>query len=102
MCSPRREIDRGLRLARAEVEMVEVVRDRLIERRQVRVDQHMVMSRVRPVRTGRGDAHVAQPEVDRELRGDVRAVLEVREIERGARRRCGRAALRHDVHRDAL
>ena len=38
------EGDLGLGLAAAEVEMVEVVGDRLIERRQIGIDQQMVMA----------------------------------------------------------
>src|ERR1700746_2978989 len=45
-------------LSGTEVQMIEVVRDRLIERRQVRVHQKMMMPGVRLVESGWRDAHI--------------------------------------------
>jgi hypothetical protein len=42
--------------------MVEVVGDRLVEGRQRRVDQQMVVARVLAIRASGGDAHVARAE----------------------------------------
>ena len=61
------ERDLGLGLAGAEMQVVEVARDRLVERRQVGVDQQVMMAGVLAVRAGGRDAHVAQAEIDRGL-----------------------------------
>jgi|ERR1700757_5209404 hypothetical protein len=58
----------GLGLHGAEVQMIEVVRNRLAERRQFGVDQQMVMARVLAVRPSGRNAHVApyaaMPKID--------------------------------------
>ena len=79
-------------LSGAEVQMVEVARDRLIERRQIGVDQQMVMAGVLAIRSRGRDPHVPQPEIERHFFRNRRAVLEVHEIDLGAGRRRGRAA----------
>jgi len=89
----RLERDLGLGLAGAEVEVIEVVGDRLVERRQLGVDQQVVMSRIGAIRAGGGDAHFAQAEPYRRLGRDGRAILEVGEIDLGPRRRWRRPAL---------
>ena len=66
MCA-RRKRDRRFGLAAAEVEMVLVIRDRLVERRQIRVDQEVVVAAVGSVGACRRDAHSVQPEMDRGL-----------------------------------
>ena len=48
----RRQGERGLCLARAEMQMVFVVRDWLVQRRQHRVDQKMVVAGVRLIDPG--------------------------------------------------
>ncbi len=52
------QLDRCLGLAGAEVQMIEVVRNRLVERRQWSVDQQMVMSGIGLVDAGGCHAHV--------------------------------------------
>ena len=49
----------GFGLAGAEVQMVEVARNRLVERRQIGVDEQMMMARIFPIRARRRDTHVA-------------------------------------------
>src|SRR5579862_7066524 len=56
----RRQLDAHFGLAGAEMEMVLVVRDRLIERRQVRVDDEMVMPGIGAIDAGGRDAGTAQ------------------------------------------
>ena len=62
------ERDLRFALAAAEMKMIEVVGDRLIERRQLGVDQEVMMARVLAVCAGRSEAHILQPEVHGELR----------------------------------
>src|SRR5580693_9394892 len=81
-----RQREFSLRLAPAEVEMVLVVGDRLVERRQVRIDQEMMMTRIGPLRARRRDAHAMQAEMDRGFWPDDGAVLDVDEFNLGARR----------------
>ena len=93
VCGPGDSESSVFRLAAAEVEMVLIVRNRLVERRQIRVDQQMVMTGVGPLRSGRRDAHPMQAEMNRGLRADDRAVLEVDEFNLGAGRGWGRSSL---------
>ena len=72
--------------------MVFIVRDRLIERGQIRVDQKMMMAGIRFVGTGGRHAHPMQAEVDSRVRPDRRAIFQVDEIRRGAWRRSRRSA----------
>jgi len=83
---PRRQRHVGLGLPGPKTQMVEVIGDRLVERRQLGVDQQMMVPRVRPVGPGRRYSHTAQTEMDRGLRGERGAVLEIDEMDRGARR----------------
>src|SRR5947208_3200891 len=61
--------------------MVEVVGYRLIERRQVGIDQQVVMSRIRVIDAGRRYTHVAQSEIEFQLRLNSRTILEIYEID---------------------
>ena len=79
-----REREFSFRLAAAEVQMVLVIGDRLVERRQVRVDQEMMVTRVGPLGSRRRDAHAMQPEMDRGFWPDDGAVLNVDEFNLGA------------------
>ncbi len=88
----RRQRNLGLGLAAAEMQMVEIGRDRPVERRQRRVDQQVVMAGMASRGAGRNDLHAADLEADRELgTDDARAVLQAQELQRHAGR--GRAAL---------
>jgi hypothetical protein len=62
---PGREVHRGFRLPGAEVEMVEVVRDRQVERRQLGVDQEVVVAGIGLVDAGGGHANIGEPEANR-------------------------------------
>ena len=61
------ERDLGLGLAGAEVEVIEVVGNGLVQRRQLGVDQQVVMARVRAIRAGGCHSHLAQTETDGRL-----------------------------------
>ena len=96
--------DLGFGLTAAEVEMIEVVRDGLVERGKLGVDEQVMVARVLAIGTGRSDAHVLQTEIDRHLGWQDRAILEIGEIDlhpgrcrRGAsgQRSSGRRALGH-------
>jgi hypothetical protein len=56
----RRELDMRFTLAGAEMEMVEIVWNRLVERRHLDIDQEMVMARILLLRARRRDAHARQ------------------------------------------
>src|SRR5258707_6624013 len=67
--------------------MIEVVRNRLVERRQWSVDQQMVMSGIGLVDAGGCHAHVGQTEADNWGSGDVLPIVQIYEIHPGALRR---------------
>ncbi len=90
--APRREGDGRLGLASAEMQVVFIVGDRLVERRERRVDQEMVMSGIRLLDSGRGDAHLRQSEPNRERCRHVSAILGGLDVDPGVRR--GRMAAR--------
>ena len=83
----RRQRHLGFGLAGAEMQVIEVVRQRPVERRRRHVDDQVVVAGILPVEPGRGDAHVAQAEMDGRLGGQRRAILDIDEMDRGARRR---------------
>ncbi len=89
----RRECDLRFGLRRAKVKVLEVVGNRLIQRRQRQIDDQMVVAGVRRLRAGRSHAHVAQAEGDLELLRHNRAVLEFHEVDFGPGRR-GREIVR--------
>jgi hypothetical protein len=72
----------------AEVEMVEVVRDRQVERRQLGVDQEVVVAGIGLVAAGGGHANIGEPEGPA---GEARTVLQPHEIDgpASAGRACG-------------
>src|SRR5690242_6301752 len=76
----RRQREFDFRLAAAEMEVVLVVGNRLVEGRQVRVDQEVVMTRVGPFGSGWRNPHSMQTEMDRCLRTDYGAVFDVNEF----------------------
>ena len=77
----------GFGLAGAEMQVVLIVRDRLIERRQRRIDEKMVMSRVRLVHAGRSNAHLLKSEAHRESGRHIRPVVGRYDIDARAGRR---------------
>ena len=76
-----RQADLGFGLAIAEMEVIEVIRDRRVECRQLAIDQQMVVTRVRPVNTRRRQPHSAQAKMDDRLGTNRLAVLDVDEID---------------------
>ena len=95
----RPERDLGLGLAGAEVQVIEVVGNGLVERRQLGIDQQMVMARILALGPGRRNAHIAQAEGNLETCGNRRSILEIDEVDFRARTRWGGASgacrLRH-------
>ena len=89
-----RQREFSFRLAPAEVQMVLVIGDRLVERRQIRIDQEMMVTRVGSLGARRRDAHPMQPEMDRRFWPDDGAVLDVDEFNLGAGRGGRRPSLR--------
>jgi hypothetical protein len=82
----------GLRLSAAEMEMLRIVGDWLVERRQVRIDKKMVVPRVELHDSGGRDAHALQAEVqDRRCLKGV-AVFDIHKINGRVRRRWGWSA----------
>src|ERR1700730_6892727 len=67
------------------MQMVEVVRDGFIERRELGVDQQVMMTRVLAIRTRRCNAHVAQPEIELQLCRNGRSILEIDKVDLGSR-----------------
>jgi hypothetical protein len=59
--------DLRLGLAGSKVQMIEVVRNGLIERWQLGVDQQVVMTGIRAIGAGRCDPHLAQAKADSHL-----------------------------------
>ena len=84
----------SLCLAATEMEMLRVVGNGLVERRQIRIDQKMVVPRVKFGNSRRRDTHALQTEVhDRRLFKGV-AILDIDEIDGCACGRRGRPARR--------
>jgi hypothetical protein len=69
--------DFGLGLAAAKMNVVEIARNRLIKRRQSGIDEKMMMTGIWLRGARRSDLHVLDPEMDRDLGGDRRTVLEI-------------------------
>ena len=78
----RSRLKRNLRLglAGAEVEVIEIVGNGLIERRQLRVDEQVVMTRIVMLQAGGRNSHAAQAEADGHLGRQLRAVREPDEM----------------------
>lgn len=87
----RRQRDLGLGLPAAEMDVVEIARDRLVERRQIGVDQQMMVAGIASGLPGGSDLHAADCEANDELAGDAVIIGEADEAELGDCR--GRAAL---------
>ena len=87
----------ALGLTAAKVQMVEVVGYRLIERRQVGIDQQVVMSRIRAIDAGRRYAHVSQAEMDGHFGRNGRSILEFVEIHLRSGRRLSRPSGQRDI-----
>jgi hypothetical protein len=73
----------SLSLASAEMQVCKVVWNRLIERRQLGIDQQMVMSGILSVGARRCYSHTAKPKMNGGLGWQRIAVLDVNEINGG-------------------
>jgi hypothetical protein len=69
-----------------EMQMVEVVWDRVVQGRQWRVYQQMMVPGVWPVRSRRRYAHISKSKANHTPRGNGSAVLWVHEVNSSARR----------------
>src|SRR5262249_28340125 len=81
-----------LGLPRSEVEVVEVIGYRLIERGQLGVNQDVMVTGVRAIDPRRRNAHILQAEMNRDRGRDHRPVLYIVEVYFGSRGRGRRAA----------
>ena len=80
--------DRCFRLSRSEMQMIEVVRDRLVQRRQLGVDQKVVVAGVSPVDPRRCYPHIDKAKANGRILRKNRAILQPHETELGVTRRC--------------
>jgi hypothetical protein len=76
----RRQRQCDLSLARAEMQIVLVVRDRVVQGRQIPVDEKMKVSCIRFLRSDQRDPDPIKPETDRGVRANDGAVLEIKEL----------------------
>jgi len=79
-------------LTGAEVEVIEIVGDGLVEGRQLSIDQQMVMTGIRTIQPGGCNPHLLQTETDSHFRWNGRAIIEMYEINSRAFRRRRRTA----------
>jgi len=94
---PGRQAQFNFSLPRAEMEMIVVSRNGLIERRQVRVDQKMMMTRIQLVGSRRSNPHAVQAEMDCGFGPNSGAVFQINEIHLGVRGRWGGSASRRGL-----
>jgi hypothetical protein len=80
-----RQADLGFGLTVAEMEMVEVIGDRRVERRQLAINQQMMVARVWPINARRRQPHSAQAKMDDRLGRNRLTVLDIDEIDQRAR-----------------
>jgi len=83
---PGRQSDLSLALGVAEVQMIEIRRDRLVQRRQLGIDQQMVVPGIRTIYTRPRQLHATKPKTNRRLGWNQRAILEIEEINRRSSR----------------
>ena len=87
MAWPKRNF--GLGLARTEMQVVLVIRNGLIETGKLRVDDQMMMPRIRLRDASRRDPHPHQTEADHGVRRNARALARILEVNfRMGRRWC--------------
>ena len=67
---PQWQVHGCFRLPRPEVQMVEVIRDGLVERRQLGIDQEVVMAGIGPLDARRCHPHADETKADRCLLGE--------------------------------
>ena len=77
----KRQVDRRFGLAGPEMQMIEVVRDRLIEWRERLVDDHVMVARIRLLDSCRRDAHIHQAEPQQHFGRNVRVIGRIGDIQ---------------------
>jgi len=81
-----RQIEAGLSLSRAKMNVLLISWDRLIRfKRLVHIDQEMVVASIRRSVACMSDTHVAQSEPDRETTSDTLPIAWIDNVERGIR-----------------
>ena len=86
-----------LGLAGTKVQVVEIVGYGLIQRRQIGIDQKVMVPRIRTIRTRRCNTHVSQAEMDGQLGRNSCPIFEVIKICLRASRRWRRASSQRDT-----
>ena len=86
--STRGKRDRCFCLSRSEMQMIEVVRDWLVQRRQLGVDQEVMVAGVSLVDPRRCHPHVDEAKADGRILRKNRAILQSDETKLGVTRRC--------------
>ena len=107
---PERQGNLCLGLARSEMEVIGVAGNGLIERRQRRIDQEMVMAGIVLFKSRRRDTHAYQPKPYGRRLGHVAAIGRIFEIDlriwgrsMASNSPCGRGlSARFDVHQNTL
>lgn len=99
---PQWQVHGCFRLPRPEVQMVEVIRDGLVERRQLGIDQEVMMAGIGLLNARRRHAHVDQTKAQGRLLRHHRPVLQADEIHaRVGRSRFAQRRIDH-AHLEAL
>ena len=93
------QIDLGFGLTCSKMEMIEVIRYRLIEWRQARIDQQVMVARIQLFETSGGHAHPDESETDDGRWFDVRTILGMNKIDLRARWRCVTSRTRRGLSR---
>jgi len=75
----------GLGLAPPEMQMIEVIRYRFIERRKLGIDEEVVVTRVLAIGAGGRNPHIAQSKKELQLCRYGCSVLEINKVHLGAR-----------------
>lgn len=83
---PRGEVHFSLSLAGAKMQVIEVARDRLVQRRQIGIDDQMVVSGILSIGSRRRHPHTAKPETNSRLGRQRVTILRLDEINGGPRR----------------
>jgi len=96
-----RKVNYCLGLSRPEVQMIEVIRDRLIQRRQLGVNQEMVVAGVGLFDARRRHAHVGKTEMNCRLLPNYGSLLQVDKINPGVRWRSSPGRGVDDTNLDA-
>ena len=85
--SPHGQRDRCFGLSRSEVQMIEVIWYGQVQRRQLGVDQEMVVAGIRLVDARRRHAHIDETEANGRILRKHRPILQTDEVDPGVSRR---------------